>query len=262
MKKELLSGIKYLCYHGYFNWLPDEQYLKLLYFGSFGKKLNLTHPQTYNEKIQWLKLHDRKPEYSIMVDKCEAKKYIAERIGEEYVVPTYGVWDKFEDIEFDTLPDKFVLKCTHDSGGLVICRDKRQLDYQIAKKKITRSLNTNYYKTGREWPYKDVKPRIIAEKLLEDEKCGDIKDYKIYTFEGIAKALMINSGRQNGKTVADYYDIDFRKLDFTWGYPHSDEESEKPKNFTEMIKIAELISQRFPHLRVDFYEVNGKSYLG
>ena len=156
-KNKLVSMLRFI---------PDEPYLKLMYRVRMGKKLNLKNPQTFNEKIQWLKLHDRRPEYVTMVDKYEAKKYVAGIIGEEYIIPTLGLWDRFEDIDFSSLPDQFVLKCTHDSGGLVVCRDKTILDIEAARKKINASLNTNFYWVGREWPYKDVKPRIIAEQYM------------------------------------------------------------------------------------------------
>jgi len=138
-----------LARHHMLDWMPDKPYLKLLYRSQFGKKLDLNNPETFNEKLQWLKLYDRKPIYTTMVDKYEAKKFVAERIGEEYVVPTYGVWEKFDDIDFSSLPNQFVLKCTHDSGGLVICKDKSVLDLNAAKKKIEASLKNNYYLQGR-----------------------------------------------------------------------------------------------------------------
>ena len=149
----------------FFRFIPDELYLRIMYRLRMGKRLNLDDPQTFNEKLQWLKLHDRKPIYTTMVDKYEAKNYVASIIGDEYIIPTIGVWDNFDDINFDELPDQFVLKCTHDSGGLVICRDKSQFDKEAARKKISASLKTNFYWVGREWPYKNVKPRIIAEKV-------------------------------------------------------------------------------------------------
>lgn len=155
--------------------LPDKAFIKLKYKDKFGKKINLNNPQTFNEKLQWLKLYDRNPEYTKMVDKYEVKKYVASIIGEEYIIPTLGVWNKFEDIDFNKLPDQFVLKCTHDSGGLVICKDKSKLDINEAKKKIEKSLKINYYYLSREWPYKNVKPQIIAEKYMVDESRNRVK---------------------------------------------------------------------------------------
>ena len=183
---------------GWIKGFDDETYLKLMYWAKMGKKLDLENPVTFNEKLQWLKLHNQNPEYSKMVDKCEAKKWVAERIGDEYI------------IDFNQLPNQFVLKCTHDSGGLVICKDKNHFDKVKAKKKIEASLKRNYFLVGREYPYKAVKPRIIAEQYMEDTATKELRDYKIFTFDGIAKALFISSGRQSGQTTADYFDINFK----------------------------------------------------
>ncbi len=244
--------------------IPDEPYLKLMYRVRMGKKLNLDNPQTFNEKIQWLKLHDRRPIYTTMVDKYEVKKYVADIIGEEYIIPTLGVWERFEDIDFDALPSQFVLKCTHDSGGLVICRDKDSLDIEAARKKINASLRTNFFWVGREWPYKNVKPRIIAEQYMEDEDDRELRDYKFFAFDGIAKALFIatDRGDETVDTKFDFYDMDFKHLDFTNGHPNSKHELRKPKNFDKMRELAEKLSTGIPQVRVDFYEVNGRLYFG
>ncbi|MGN0457142.1 MAG: ATP-grasp fold amidoligase family protein [Acutalibacteraceae bacterium] len=249
---------------GFFNWMPDKAFLKMRYKSKFGKKLNLENPQTFNEKLQWLKLYDRKPEYTQMVDKYEAKKYVAERIGEEYIIRTLGVWEKFEDIDFDSLPNQFVLKCTHDSGGLVICKDKASFDKEAAKKKINKSLKVNYYLKGREWPYKNVKPRIIAEEYMEDAETKELRDYKFFTFNGVPKALFIASERQKSgeETKFDFFDMEFNHLPFTNGHPNASVIPNKPVAFDEMRMLAEKLSKGVPHLRVDFYEVNGKVYFG
>lgn len=247
---------------GKLGFISDEKYLKLMYWAKTGKKLNLNNPVTFNEKLQWLKLHNQKPEYSRMVDKYEAKKWVAERIGDEYIIPTLGVWDSFDEIDFSQLPNRFVLKCTHDSGGLVICKNKQDFDKAKAKKKIEASLKKNYFVVGREYPYKSVKPRIIAEEYMEDAATQELRDYKIFTFDGIAKALFIVSNRQSGETTADYFDVEFKPLDFTWGYPHSKVLPSKPQNFDQMIKAAECLAKDTVELRVDFYEVNGKAYFG
>lgn len=241
--------------------IPDEPYLKLMFLLKQGQFLNLNNPRAYNEKLQWLKLHNRKPVYTRMVDKYEAKQYVASIIGEEYIIPTLGVWDRFEDIDFDALPDQFVLKCTHDSGGLVICRDKSKLDLEAARKKINTSLKTNFYWVGREWPYKNVKPRIIAEEYLQDDS-NDLKDYKLYTIHGVTKAIMVAQGRQAGKTTADFFDPNFQPLHFTWGYPNAERSPAKPSAMTEMMEIAEKLSKESPVLRVDLYQVRGKIYFG
>lgn len=241
---------------------PDKMYLKLKFRASVGKSLNLKNPKTYNEKLQWLKLYDRQPKYTDMVDKYEAKKYVAKQIGEKYVVPTLGIWERVEEIDYESLPNQFVLKCTHDSGGLVICRDKSNLNVENTKRKLERALNNKFYWRAREWPYKNVPPRIIAEKYMEDKETAELRDYKFYCFNGIPQAVMINGGRGQGKTTADYFDMEMNRLDFTWGHPHSTESHLIPKCFEEMKNLAAVLSADIPHVRVDFYEVNGCVYFG
>lgn len=242
--------------------LPDKLYLQLKYFYRFHKFPDLKNPKTYNEKLQWLKLYDRRPIYTTMADKYEAKQYVASIIGDKYIVPTYGVWNKFEDIDFDSLPSQFVLKCTHDSGGVVICKDKNKLDIENAKEKINKSLNTNYYYHSREWPYKDIKPRIIAEKYIEDES-GDLTDYKFFSFDGETKALYVATDRQSKEeTKFDFYDDKFNHLDLVNSHPNSSKENKKPKQFDEMISLANKLSKGYPHIRADFYEVNGEIFFG
>lgn len=269
MSKKILDFLKKpgllfisLGHRGWFHWMNDELYLKIAYRIKMGKKLHLNPPVTFNEKLQWLKLHDRRPEYTTMVDKYEAKKWVAERIGEEYIIPTLGVWNHFDEIDFDKLPNQFVLKCTHDSGGLVICRDKEKLDKKAARKKLENCLKHNFFWGQREWPYKNVKPRIIAEKYMEDSATSELKDYKFYSFRGVIKAMFIATGRQKGQTKADYFDMKFKPLPFTWGYPHAKVLPKKPQNFDEMVKIAEILTKDIPQARADFYEVNGKTYFG
>ena len=261
---------------GLLKWIPDDLFLKVRYRGEMNKPLNLRNPQTFNEKLQWLKLYDRKPEYTVMVDKYAAKQYVAAKIGEQYIIPTLGVWEHFDDIDFDSLPNQFVLKCTHDSGGLVVCKDKSSLDKTAAREKLEKSLKQNYYWSGREWPYKNVPPRIIAEKymsnnqekdnegiLLSINENSDLKDYKFYCFNGTMKFVMINSDRNSDKpTKADYFDRDFNWLDFTWGYAHAEIRPEKPEKFEEMVFLAEKLSKGLSHIRVDFYECDGKVYFG
>jgi hypothetical protein len=244
--------------------LSDKKFLKLEYYACVGKKLNLDNPQTYNEKLQWLKLYDRKPEYTEMVDKYSAKKYVADRIGEEYIIPTLGAWDSFDEIDFNSLPEQFVLKCTHDSGGLVICKDKSTFDIQKAKEKIEKSLKRDYFYVHREWPYKNVKKQIIAEKYMEDTETAELRDYKFFTFDGKVKALFIATDRQNEKeeTKFDFFDENYNHLDIRNGHPNANEIPHKPLNFELMKELAEKLSKGIPHLRVDFYEVNGKVYFG
>ncbi|MBQ7329958.1 MAG: glycosyl transferase [Oscillospiraceae bacterium] len=244
--------------------IPDKTYLKMKFKGAMGKKLDLQNPKTYNEKLQWLKLYDRNPAYTAMVDKYEVKKYVAEKIGSEYVVPTIGVWDRVEDIDFDALPDQFVLKCTHDSGGLVICKDKTHLDIQQAKKKLSKALKSRFYHMGREWPYKNVQPRIIAEPYLEDKATGELRDYKFFCFGGKAKAMFVATERQKkGEEVKfDFYDMNFERLQLQQGHPNAKQPVSKPETFEQMRELAEQLSVGIPHVRVDFYEVDGKNYFG
>jgi hypothetical protein len=242
--------------------LPDKLYLKLMYYFKTGKKLNLKNPQTYNEKIQWLKLHDRNPLYATLVDKYAVKKYVADTIGEEYVIPLLGVWEKSEDIDFDKLPDEFILKTTHDSGTHVICKDKKSFDYDEAQHILNHRLKQNYYKFFREWAYKDVKPRIIAEKLMRDESGAELKDYKFFCFDGEVKALYVARDRNIGQTKFDFFDADFNRLDLKQHYPNSTVEIKKPENFYKMKELASLLSKGMPHVRIDFYNINGKIYFG
>ncbi|EPC05289.1 hypothetical protein HMPREF0994_06957 [Lachnospiraceae bacterium 3_1_57FAA_CT1] len=248
----------------YLDCLSDKMYLKLVFRAKMGMRLNLQNPQTFNEKLQWLKLHDRKPEYTSMVDKYEAKKYVAERIGEEYIIPTLGVWDNFEEIDFDSLPNQFVLKTTHDSGGVVICRDKISFDKKKAREKLEKSLKRNYYMQGREWPYKDVKPRIIAEQYMVDESGYELKDYKLFCFDGFAKAMFIASDRYKAgeETKFDFFDMDFKHLPFTNGHPNAEHEIKRPESFEKMKELAGKLSEGIPQVRVDFYDINGQIYFG
>lgn len=243
--------------------VPDEAFLKRLYRIHMGRELNLEKPTTYTEKLQWLKLYDHRPEYTRMVDKYAAKQYVAEKIGEEYVIPLLGVWDRVEDIDFAALPDRFVLKTTHDSGGIVVCKDKAKLDIADAKKKLRYFLSRNYYDRNREWPYKNVPRRIIAESYMEDSRQGELRDYKFFTFGGVPKVLYIAQGRGlGGETVADFFDMEFNHLSFTIDHEMAPVPPEKPENFEKMQELAAILSAGTPQLRVDFYEVDGKIYFG
>lgn len=241
--------------------IPDRAYIQIYYFLHFKRFANLRNPKTYNEKLNWLKLHDRNQLYSGMVDKYEVKEYVAEIIGNEYIIPTLGVWEHFDDIDFDTLPEKFVLKCTHDSEGLLIVKDKSKLVKAAAKEKIEAALKLNFYYIGREWPYKDVKPRIIAEEYMEDHVDGELRDYKFFCFDGEPKAMFIASDRGKDATKFDYYDLDFNHLDLKQHYPNAGD-VRKPETFDKMIELSKVLSKGMPHVRVDFYEVDGKLYFG
>jgi hypothetical protein len=207
----------------------DKFYLKLLFPLKVGYKLNLKNPKSYNEKLQWLKLNYRDPLLPKLVDKYEYKIYIKNKIGEEYIVKNYGVWDSFKEIDFNKLPNQFVLKTTHDQGGVVICKDKSNFDFKKARKKINRHLNQNIFYRFREWPYKYIKPRIIAEELLVDYDVGDLLDYKFYCFNGEPNVMYIASGGQSDSSYLNFYDMDFNLLDIERrGYPQSDKDFKKP----------------------------------
>lgn len=253
----------FLVSKGLFDKMDDRLYLEKFFEARIGRKLNLDFPKTFNEKLQWLKLHDRKPKYTTMVDKYVVKMYVADKIGEQYIIPTLGVWDTFDEIDFDKLPNKFVMKCTHDSGGLVICRDKVNFDKQAAKKKINRSLRRNYYYSGREWPYKNVPPRIIAEQYMEDSETSELKDYKFMCFNGKVKCSFVCSDRFSHKGLhVTFFDRDWNVLPFDRHYPRVKEGLPKPINYIKMIELAEILSKNIPFVRVDFYEVNKKIYFG
>ncbi|MEL7660876.1 ATP-grasp fold amidoligase family protein [Acetobacterium wieringae] len=240
--------------------IDDKEYLKFIYFFCFWKKLNLENPETFSEKLQWLKLYDRRDIYTKIVDKYLVKDYVENFIGLEYVIPTLGVWDRFEDIDFDALPNQFVLKCTHDSGGLVICKDKKELNIEMAKRKINKCLMRNFYYLGREWPYKNVIPRIIAEPFISD-KNGELKDYKFFCFSGTPRMLFIASDREID-TRFDFFDANFKHLPFTNGHANSEKSLEYPQQFEMMKRLAAILSKNFPQIRVDFYNVDGKIYFG
>ncbi len=253
---------------GLCRFVSDEKCIRILYRGYMGKELSLDPPVLFSEKLQWLKLHNRNPLYTTMVDKVAAKDYVAEKIGAEYIIPTLGVWDSFDEIDFDKLPDKFVLKCTHDSGGLVICTDKSKLDMKAARKKITDSLRTDFFLVGREWPYKDVPRRIICEKYLEDnannEMNGGLVDYKFYCFNGFVHSAMVCVDRHINDTKFYFFSKEWELMRIN---PRGAAAPEgftvpKPKTIDKMFELASILSSGFPFLRVDFYEVNGKIYFG
>ena len=245
-------------------WLPDRQYLQILYLLKTGKVLHLNNPQTFNEKLQWMKLYDRKPEYTMMVDKFEVKDYVSKMIGEGHVIPTLGVWDRPEDINWDCLPNKFVLKTTHGGGntGVIVCKDKSKLDRADAISRLNRSMKQDLFKSQREWPYKNVKRRILAETYMEDEKTKELRDYKFFAFDGEVKALFIATDRGSGDVKFDYFDADFKHLNLIQQHPMSGLQIERPVCFHEMKNIASKLSAGLPQVRVDLYEVNGKVFFG
>lgn len=262
--KKPSNVLLYLMNKNFFKWIPDEKYIKIKYKLEMNQKFNLKEPRTFNEKLQWLKLYDRKPEYTKMVDKYEAKKYVANIIGKKYIIPTLGVWDKFEDIDFTKLPNQFVLKPTHASGNVFICKNKDEIDYKKLKKTVQKWLKRNYYLVHREWPYKNVKPRIIAEEYMEDQ-IGELIDYKVYAFNGQCDYVMVCFDRIKGETKFIYYDRNWNiKKEFSKdGIKYGDTiKIEKPKNLDKMFEFAEILSKNIPFVRVDFYESNGNLYFG
>lgn len=245
-------------------WLPDALYLKIMFRLKMGYSLDLKTLKTFNEKLQWLKLYNRKPEYTKMVDKYEAKKVAEKILGKEYIIPTLGVWDRFEDIDFSTLPDRFVLKTTNGGGGggVVICCEKKNLDKASAAERLNTSLKTSIYKRLKEWPYKNVKPRILAEEFKVDES-GDLRDYKFYCFNGEPKVFLVASERFSGhSTYFDYFDMDGNHLPFTQGGENNPILPKLPSTFEEMRQVAQELSQGIPHVRIDLYSVDDKVYFG
>ncbi|MBQ9636514.1 MAG: glycosyl transferase [Prevotella sp.] len=241
----------------------DKLYSEMRYYACMRKPLHLNPPKTFNEKLQWLKLYDRHESYSKLVDKYEVKQYVGNIIGKEYIIPTYGLWEHVDDIDFDGLPDQFVIKCTHDSQSFIICPDKKAFEVDKAKKKLRKALKFNkWYYQGREYPYKNVQPRIIAEQYLVDESGTELKDYKFFCFDGEPKVLLIVSGRGYNQRQ-DFYDMDFNLLPFhRIKHPNSGLERTPPENFDQMVELAKVLSKGFPHIRVDFYNVSGKIFFG
>ena len=257
-----LFRFNYFTEIGINNILSDKTFLQKKYKLRMNKKLDLSNPQTFSEKLQWLKLYDREKIYTKLVDKYEVKSFVAKTIGNEYIISTIGVFDKFEDIDFSKLPKQFVIKCTHDSGGLVVVKDKNEINIKEIKKQINKYLNRNFYYLNREWPYKNIRPRIIIEKYMEDNKTKELRDYKFFCFNGKVKFMFIATDRSKHETKFNFYDLNFKLLPFKQHYPNDDRQIEKPANFDKMISLAEKLAKNIPHVRIDFYEVNGKIYFG
>lgn len=243
----------------------EETFLKILFKACMHQKLNLDAPKTYSEKLQWLKLYNRKPLYPLLVDKYTVKEHVAKIIGDKYIIPTLGIWNTFDEIDFSTLPDRFVLKTTNGGGstGVVICKNKDNFNFKSAKKRLNKSMHTTV--NMGEWPYKHIKPRIIAEQYMEDKETGELRDYKFFCFNGEVKALFIATDRNivDDQPKFDFYDADFNHLPFRQGHPHQlKKEIKKPATFELMKKIASMLSAGEPHERVDLYEINGKVFFG
>lgn len=245
-------------------WIPDEQYIRWDYYLNHSRPINLGKPQRYTEKLQWLKLYYRDPMWTTMVDKYAVKELVSKRVGKQYVAPVLGVWHRAGEIEWDKLPDQFVLKTNHDSGnnGVFIVKDKSKINKSRLVQKINRSLCTDTSKAGREWPYRDVKRCVFAEQYLEDAT-GELRDYKFFCFDGVVKYLFIATERQSGGEVKfDYFDADFNHLDIVQRHPMSGKKIEKPVMFEQMKELAAKLSKGLPEVRVDLYEVDGRIYFG
>lgn len=253
-----------LNYRKMLNWLPDKVFLNAAFRARFGRKLDLKNPKTFNEKLQWMKLYNRNPVYTMMVDKYLVRNYVREIIGEEYLIPLLGAWDDPDKIDFDKLPMQFVLKCNHNSGlGMCICKDKNKLDIAKVKNDLRKGIKQDYYLTGREWPYKNVPRKIIAEKYMVDESGYELKDYKYYCFDGKVRIVMINSDRMSSlETKANYFDENYQPLDFVWGYENAKIPPAKPEKFEEMKSLAEKLSKGIPHVRIDFYQTPQGIFFG
>lgn len=240
--------------------MPDKYYLSVLYYKWLGKKINWKNPQTFTEKLQWLKLYNRNPLYTTLVDKYKVKGWVSDKIGEKYVVPTLGVWNHYNEIDFDELPNQFVLKCTHDSGSVIICKDKATFDKNAAKEKLEKALSQNFYWWAREWPYKRVKHRIIAEKFINRNNGSMIIDYKFWCFGG--KPVYMYCTVKDDHIFENYYNMNFEAVNIPHGFPRHFPEFEKPSNFEQMKTFAARLSQGIPFVRIDFYCIENQLYFG
>lgn len=251
---------------GKYNDMPDEEFLKRLYKATLGKELNLENPQTFNEKLQWLKIYYRRPDYTMMADKYAVRPYIAEKIGEEHLVPLIGVWDSPDDIDFDALPEQFVLKCNHNSGlGLCICKDKSKLDIRKVKNELRKGLAEDYSAVLREWHYRDIPRKIIGEKYMKDENQNEksgIINYKISCFNGEPKYIYVSrniEGKKNDRL--SLLTPEWEKAPFTHNrYKAFDEIPPKPVNYEKMLEYSRILSEGIPYVRVDFYEIDAHLY--
>lgn len=243
------------------SFVPSAPYLKMVYRIKTGEKLHLKNPVGFNEKLNWLKLNHIRPEYTQLVDKLAVRDYIREKIGENYLFPLLGSWNSFDDIDFDALPDKFVLKCNHDSGSVKLITDKSKMDKAALKAFFERRLAMNAYCLGREYPYKDVPPKMMAEAFMEAPDGGGINDYKFFCFHGEPKLLFVATDRATDVRF-DFFDMDFQHLDIVNIHEQSGKEIQKPSCFEEMKSLAETLSQGMEFVRIDLYEIGGRVYFG
>lgn len=255
--------VRMLGFRNRLKWLDDKKYLEFVFYDQLGYRLNLDNPKTFNEKMQWLKLYNRQPVYTTLVDKYAVKDYVARAIGKEHVISTIGVWDSAAEIDYSKLPNKFVMKCTHDSGCVVICKDKNFFNIAEAVSRLDSRKRKNFYYGGREWPYKNVRPRIIVEEYIQSDLCDDLRDYKLFCFNGKAKFFKVDFDRFVDHH-ANYYDIKGNILDFGEASfpPKTDRNIVLPSTIDLMIEYAERLSENIPFVRVDFYDVNGNVYFG
>ena len=245
--------------------LPDRVMIPLMYRIKLHKRLHLKHPVTFNEKMQWIKLYDRRPEYTVMVDKLRVRDYVAEKIGAEHLIPLLGHWDQYEDVDFSALPDQFVLKCNHDSGSVKIVKDKKAIPQEEYRAFFDARLRANPYKYGREWPYKGVKPCIIAEKLMEDSAGkGELTDYKIHCFSGEPRAVQVISDRFSPDGIKnDFYSLDWKNMGIRRGtMGNADHAAPRPEQLPELLALAKKLAEGIPFVRTDFYVIDGKIYFG
>jgi len=258
MSRALNTVISKIC-----SFIPDKQYLELRYLLKFKKRLNLQNPKTYNEKLQWMKLYDRNPIYTKLVDKQAVKKLVKDVPGLN-VIPTLAVWNNPDDIDLSNMPEQFVLKCTHDSGSVLIFKKKDAYSLDYVKEHFRKAIKRDQYLAGREWAYKNVRPRIIAEPFMIDSSGSGLRDYKFFCFDGVAKALFIatDRGKEGTDVKFDFFDMNFKHLPFRHGHPNAEILPDKPENFDEMKRIAAQLSKGLRHVRVDLYNINGDIYFG
>lgn len=252
----------YLTYKGGMKWVPDTLHLKLMMRAMVGRWANIEAPVSFNEKLQWLKLHDRNPLYIRLVDKYAVKAWVAQRIGSQYVTKTYARWERTEDIDISSLPEHFVLKTNHDCGGIAICRDRATFNLDSAKEKLDKHLKLNYFWGGREWPYKNVRPCVFAEEYIDPGPDGDLFDYKFMCFDGKARCVFTCTGRTEGDLRVDFFDTEWNHLPFTRHYPNADVQPERPRHLEDMLALAERLSGGIPFVRVDFYEQGDRVLFG
>jgi hypothetical protein len=248
--------------YGVYNWMPDKMFLNFMFWLKFGKKINFRNPKTFNEKLQYLKVYNRNPKYCDYADKYLVREFIKQTIGEQHLIPLIAVYDSVDEIDWNMLPHKFVMKCTHASGRNVICSNKDDLNIEKTKKKLKKWISKNFYWHGREWVYRSIRPRIIVEQFLEVIN-GDLLDYKFFCFNGDPKCLFVASDRNTGEGLkVDFYDMKWNLMPFERHHKNSGKNLIKPKSFDKMIELSKKLSKGIPFVRVDFYEFEGNIYFG